>query len=645
MFASKKQNTHALDTSVVTEFLEKTLPFNELDHATLASLARNATIDFFPKGTQILTQDISEVKHIYLIQKGGVKLYLQDDAGQTTLKDYRGEGTVFGALAIIRDSKSSLTVEAIEDTFCFLLTKESFSRLLQSHPGFSQYYLKTFSESYIKKSFSELRKEKLTHKTEGALYLFTVKVNDIIRKRPEYISPVDSIRNAAKRMTRMGIGSLLIKDEYGKPAGIITDKDLRSKVVAEGLSYSIPVEEIMTSPVETIAADKVCFDALLSMMSKQIHHLAVEDEGKIIGIITSHDILVIQGESPVYLFKEITNQNNIERLYELSMRVPLVVRPLIEEGAKANNITRMITVLNDLILDRILTLMQEELGPPPVPFCWLVMGSEGRKEQTFRTDQDNALVYQDPKNEQEAQAAEKYFKKFGQEAINHLVKCGYPLCKGGNMASNPKWCQPLSQWKKYFQNWVSVPEPEEVLNSTVFFDFRPAYGHLELGFKLRDYLNILVRGKDMFLRYLAQDCFRTKPPLSFFKNFLVERDGEHKNRLDIKARGLVPFWDFSRVMALRHGIDETNTLGRMEQLKKAGHMPEELFKKAKESYEFQMQLRFLNQLRLMEEGEEPHNYINPAELSDLEKQTLKGAFSVISNLQSFLKETFKLNLA
>ncbi|MFN2269037.1 MAG: DUF294 nucleotidyltransferase-like domain-containing protein, partial [Desulfonatronovibrio sp.] len=351
------------------------------------------------------------------------------------------------------------------------------------------------------------------------------------------------------------------------------------------------------------------------------------------------------GESPVYLFKEITTQNNIERLYELSMRVPLVVRPLIEEGAKANNITRMITVLNDLILDRILTLMQEKLGPPPVPFCWLVMGSEGRKEQTFRTDQDNALVYQDPKNEQEAQAAAEYFEKFGQEAINHLVKCGYPLCQGGNMASNPQWNQPLSVWKKYFSNWINVPEPEEVLHSTVFFDFRPAYGHLELGFKLRDYLNILVQGKDMFLRYLAQDCFRTKPPISFFKNFLVERDGEHKNRLDIKARGLVPFWDFARVMALRHGIDETNTLARMELLRKGGHMPEDLYKKARESYEFQMQLRFLNQLRLMEEGEEPHNYINPAEMSDLEKQTLKGAFSVISNLQSFLKETFKLNLA
>ncbi|MFO7727398.1 MAG: DUF294 nucleotidyltransferase-like domain-containing protein [Desulfonatronovibrio sp.] len=644
MFTSRKNTAHVLDTAVVTEFLKKTLPFNELDQETLENLAKNATIDFYPKSSRILTQDVTEVKHIYLIQKGGVKLYLQDESGEISLKDYRGEGSVFGALAIIRDARSSLTVEAIEDTFCFLITKKAFSELLETHPGFSQYYLKSFSENYIKKSFSELRKEKLPPKTEGALYLFTVKVNDLIRKKPEIITPVETIQNAARRMSDIGIGSLLIKDEYGKIAGIITDKDMRSKVVARGLPYYEPVEKIMTSPVKTISAGKVCFDALLSMMSKQIHHLAVEDEGRIIGVITSHDILVLQGESPVYLFKEIMNQHSIETLYELSMRVPLVVRPLIEEGAKANNITRMITVLNDLILDRILTLMQEQLGPPPLPFCWLVMGSEGRKEQTFRTDQDNALIYSDPKNHEEKEAARKYFEIFGQEAINHLVKCGYPLCQGGNMASNTKWCQPLTVWKKYFENWINVPEPDEVLNSTIFFDFRPAYGHVELGYQLREHLNSLVKGKDMFLRYLAQDCFRTKPPLSFFKNFIVDRDGEHKNRLDIKARGLVPFWDFARVMALRHGIDETNTLARLERLKQGGYMPEDLYSKARESYEFQMQLRFLNQLNLMEAGEAPHNYIKPADLSELEKQTLKGAFSVITSLQNFLKETFKLNI-
>jgi len=645
MFGQKKQVMQALDTDLVVDFLQKTLPFNELEDSSLAELARHASIDFYPKETRILTQDTSHVDFIYLIQKGGVKLYLQDRAGEISLKDYRGEGSTFGALAIIRGSKSSMTVEAVEDTFCFLFPKKSFLKLLQTHPGFSQYYLKVFSRNYIQKSFDELRKEKLSPKTEGSLYLFTVKVNDIIRRKPEIITPIQTVQQAAQRMSDQGIGSLLIKDEYGKIAGIITDKDIRSKVVARGLPYSTEVERVMTSPVKTIPAHKVCFDALLDMMSNRIHHLAVLDEERIIGVITSHDILVLQGESPVYLFKEIMHQHRIERLYEISMKVPLVVRPLIEEGAKANNITRMITILNDMILGRLLTLLEENLGPPPVPFCWLLMGSEGRKEQTFRTDQDNALVYQDPENEQNKEKAENYFHKFSQEAINHLVKCGYPLCQGGNMASNPKWCQPLSVWKRYFYSWVNKPEPEEVLNSTIFFDFRPAYGSMYLGHELKDFLGSLVQGKDLFLRYLAQDCFRTKPPLSFFKNFIVDRDGEHKNRLDLKARGLVPFWDFARVMALRHGIMDTNTLERMEVLDREGHIPHSLFVRARESYEFQMQLRFVNQLKLMEAGETPHNYIDPAELTDLEKQTLKGAFSVISDLQNFLKETFKLSMA
>ena len=644
MFGQKKEGLQAHDPDMVVDFLQGILPFKELDHNTLVNLAKSANVDFYPKGTRVLTQDVSEVNYVYLIQKGGVKIYLQDQAGDTSLKDYRGEGSVFGALAVIRGARASMTVEAVEDTFCFLFPKKSFLELLQTYPGFAQHYLKVFSRDYVQKSLDELRKERLTPKTEGSLYLFTVKVNDIIRKKPEIITPVQSVQQASQRMSDLNIGSLLIRDEYGKISGIITDKDIRSKVVARGMPYSTEVEKVMSSPVKTIPAQRVCFDALLDMMSNRIHHLAVQDGDRIIGVITSHDILVLQGESPVYLFKEIMHQNRIERLYELSLKVPLVVRPLIEEGAKANNITRMITILNDLILARLLTLLQEQLGPPPVPFCWLLMGSEGRKEQTFRTDQDNALVYQDPEDEEQKKKAETYFEKFGQEAINHLVKCGYPLCQGGNMASNPKWRQPLSVWKKYFTRWVNRPEPEEVLNSTIFFDFRPAYGDMELGQQLKDELQSLVKGKDMFLRYLAQDCFRTKPPLSFFKNFIVDRDGEHKNRLDLKARGLVPFWDFARVMALKHGIMETNTLERLEILDREGHMPHSLFVRARESYEFQMQLRFVNQLKLMEAGEQPHNYINPVELSDLEKQTLKGAFSVISNLQSFLKETFKLNM-
>jgi CBS domain-containing protein len=643
-FTHKAPKAHALDPQVVLDFLRNTLPFNELGEETLEELSRNAIIDFFPKGTLILIQDVTEISHLYLIQKGGVKLYLQDESGTVTLKDFRGEGAVFGALGIIRGAKASLNVEAVEDTFCFLIDKNTFLHLVQNDPRLSQYYLKSFSESYVYRSFTELRRQKLTPKSEGSLFMFSVPVADMIKRDVESAPGTYSVQKAAEYMARHRIGSLLVEDAKGQIRGIITDKDLRSKVVAQALEYRTPLREIMSSPVRTIPGDAVCFDALMAMMSHKIHHLAVEDGGKIIGVVTSHDIMLLQGQSPLYLFQDILAQDSFEGLYEASQQVPTVVRPLIEEGGKANNITRVFTVLNDLILDRLLTLLLEQMGPPPVPFCWLLMGSEGRKEQTFRTDQDNALVYADPQNEIEAKAAEDYFERFSEQAIEHLVQSGFPRCKGDIMASNPKWRQPYSAWQANFDRWVSVPEPMEVLHSTIFFDFRAGFGDSTLAERLREHLTVKLQGQEVFFRHLAGDCVSSRPPLSFFRNFIVERDGEHKNRLDIKARGLVPLWDFARLMALRHGVRETNTLQRLKAVADGGHIPDDLFRKAREAYEFQMQMRLVHQLNLVEAGKTPHNYIDPAELTDLEKQNLKGAFSVIASLQTYLKTAFKLNI-
>ncbi|RUM91017.1 MAG: histidine kinase [Thermodesulfatator sp.] len=637
-----RNDVHSVTPEVVIDFLKKTLPFNELDDETLKKIAEECTVDFFPKGTTIFRQDETVVEYLYIIQKGGVKIYLKDEEGMVTLKDFRGEGSYIGALPIIQNTKANLNVETVEDTFCFLLKKETFLELIQSNPRFAQYYLKSFSEKFLRTAYAELRQHRVAPRTEGTLYLFSVQVGDLIKGEPKTVPASATLQHAAAQMAEYHIGSLLVTDENEKVVGIVTDKDLRTKVVAQGRSINEPVANIMVSPVETIESHKVCFDALLAMMSKKIHHLAVKKQGKVIGVITSHDIMVLQGSSPLYLFREIVSQRSIEGLYPLSQKVPLIVRTLIEEGAKPNNITRMITVLNDHILDKLLTLMQENLGPPPVPFCWLLMGSEGRKEQTFRTDQDNALMYQDPQGEAQQKEAEEYFRLFGQEAIEHLVKCGYPRCPGNIMASNPKWCQPYSVWQGYFDDWILRPEPKQVLHATIFFDFRPGFGKLNMGFRLREHLNRMTQRQEIFLLHLAKDCLESRPPLTFFKNFIVEKDGEHKNRLDIKTRGLVPFVDFARLMSLKFGIKETNTLGRLELLYQNEHISKELYSETVEAYEFQMQLRFVHQLQMMEAGKQPDNYINPRELTDLEKQTLKEAFAVIIRLQSIIKDTFPM---
>ena len=635
---------HSVAPEVVVEFLSGIMPFDSLDKETLLDVARHIRVDFFPKGTRLLTAGETEPKYLYLIQRGGVKSFLTDDEGEVTLKDYRGEGATIGALPIIHGTTANLDIEMVEDTFCFLLPREIFLDLIQNQPGFAQYYLKSFSEKIVNTAYTELRRHRMGRRGDEELYLFTMKVGDIIKNTPRKVPTTATIQEAAQAMANYRIGSLLIHepDDDENIVGIITDRDLRNKVIAAGRDYQEQVSTIMTSPVATVLSKAICFDVLLKMMSTGIHHLAVERKGKIIGVVTSHDIMLLQGTSPYSLFKEISKQRQIQGLYPLSQKIPDIIRNLIKEGAKAGDIARMISLLNDQILERLLTLLEDELGPPPLPYCWLLMGSEGRREQTFKTDQDNAIIYADPADDSEAEAAKKYFSVFAEKAIDHLVNCGYPLCPGEIMARNPKWCQPISTWKEYFARWISTPDPEELLHVTIFFDFRPGYGKTTLAEELRKFLNEQTRRQEIYLLHLARECMAVRAPLSFFKSFIVEKDGEHKNKLDLKTKGLTPFTNFARVLALKYGVKETNTLARLQVLAEEGHIADDLWISAREAYEMQMQLRIIHQLAQIEEGILPDNYIDPGQLTDLEKKMLKESFEVVERLHGVLRSVFSL---
>ncbi len=638
---SQNADVHVIAPEMAVSFLKGIMPFDSLDDATLNDLARHCRVDFYPKGTRLLTTGETEITHLYLIQRGGVKAFIKDEQGEVTLKDFRGVGAYIGALGIIRGTPANLNIETVEDTFCFLLPREIFLKLVEQEPAFAHYYLKSFSEKIVTTAYNELRHHKVSKRSGDDLYLFSVRVGDLV-KTLRTVSSASSIQEAAARMAEFRVGSLLVHDPVNEEdiVGIITDRDLRGKVVAAGLDYNLPVKEIMTSPVQSVLSQALCFDVLLKMMTTSIHHLAVERGGRVIGVVTSHDIMLLQGHSPYYLFKEIRGQQEFSGLYVLAQKIPEVIRSLIKEGAKAGNITQMIAILNDHILERMLTLLEEELGPPPVPYCWLLMGSEGRREQTFKTDQDNAILYADPVNDAEKNAAESYFEKFAAKAIDHLVNCGYPLCPGEIMATNPKWCQPLSVWKGYFSHWVDTPDPAELLHATIFFDFRSGFGDSSLARELRRHLNKKAGDKDIFLFHLARQCMSTRVPLSFFKNFIVNKDGEHKNQLNIKHQGLTPFVNFARVLALKNGISETNTLARLKALFAGDFIDQELWAAANDAYELQMQQRLIHQLRQIEEGVLPDNHINPEQLSDLERRMLKEAFAVIERLYSVLDKMY-----
>lgn len=624
-------------------FLLDTPPFQELGRAGLEAVLSKVSTRQYAAGELILQAGQSQVTHLLVIYQGQVRLFLPGQDGSENLQDLRGPGETIGALGIFRESLSNLNAEATQETLCLLIPREEFLHLTEKSARFAQYYLKYLSEHYVGKALTELRRPKTALSSEGSLYLFSAQVGDLVRRRPETIKADQSIQDAADQLTSGRVGALLVDDAAGEVVGVVTDRDLR-RVVAEGLDHRQPVRDIMSAPVQTISFHTVCFDALLEMLRLKVHHLAIERRGKIEGIVSGHDLMVAQGSSPFYLLREILNADRFDEIYDLSRRVPLVVRSLIYEGARPGNITRMITLLNDYLLERVLNLLQQEQGPPPVPYCWLLMGSEGRKEQTFRTDQDNGLIYADPEGPEQAKLVQEYFTAFTTQAIEHLVACGFPRCPGNMMASNPLWRQPYTKWRELFDRWIHRPEPKEVLYATIFFDFRPGHGELPLGERLRDNLTREVRNQEVFLRLLAKDTLTTPSPLTMFRNFVVEKKGEHKNKIDLKTKGLVPFVDFARVLSLAHGIKETNTLERLQLLGEGGHISPELTTEAMQAYEFQMQLRLMHQQRLDEEGLAPNNFLDPGELSDLERHTLKDAFAVTGELKALLKDQFRLNL-
>lgn len=627
----------------VLDFLHHTLPFNELDDQALRELARHCIIDFIPKGVVIFRQGETQIEHLYLIQKGGVKLYLEDDHGQITLSDFRGESEYFGALPIMQNTRANLNVATVEDTFCFLFPKTAFLKLLESSPKISHYFLRSLSEKLVNTAYAELRRHRISPRSESALYLFSTQVGTAIKGQLQTIAAEASVRQAAAKMSEKMVGSLLVTNPTGKIIGIVTDKDLRTKVVAAGLDYQTQITTIMASPVQTIPAHAVCFDAMLRMVRQRIHHLAVEKQGEIVGMVTSRDIMLLQGTSPFYLFREIVAERTLKGLHSLAHKVQRVVRSLIEEGAKADNITKMITVLNDRILERLLTLLIEELGPPPLPFCWLMLGSEGRSEQIFKADQDNALIYAEAEDQAKMTSAAKYFENLSVKAVDNLVQCGYPLCRGEIMASNPKWRKSTFEWQKTFDAWISKPKPQDGPRSTIFFDFRPGYGDFSLADQLRQHLIKSIPNHGLFLYLLAKNALEAQPPLSFFRNFIVEKNGEHRNSLNIKANGLLPIVDFARLFALKNGIRQSNTLSRLQVLHERGQIKTELYDETVKAYEFLMQLRLVHQLHQTEEGRQPDNYINPSNISDLEKQTLKESFAVVSRLQHQIKLEFRLS--
>ncbi len=485
---------------------------------------------------------------------------------------------------------------------------------------------------------SERDRENLISQLQTSLLFLTEPVGNSMNE-PVSCSLEASIAHAVRLMGRHDVDAVTVVGPDGELLGILTDHDVRERVVAAGVDTSRPVSRVMSAPVVTISESSPLFEAFLLERERGIDHLAVTDSGgHLVGVIRSSRAVRLDRYSLVVLTHQIARAATIDDLVECHDRLPALVGSLVDSGARSENICHVTTAASDAIAERVIGLMLDELGPPPARFAFLALGSEAREEQTLATDQDNALVYEDAAAD--SRDARTYFLKLGELVCDALDRIGYRHCRGDTMAKNPRWNQPLERWKQYFTGWVAEPDRQALAHCNVFFDRRCIYGDSSLHGEIRRHVDRAVAAHPAFFSHLALATVQYRPPVGFFGKIVTGASGEPAHTFNIKD-AMVPIVNFARLYALKHHLEETNTHERLEQLNALGVLQDESYRALSQAYDHLMQLRYRHQADLSRSGRPADNSIDPRRLTQLEVGLLKTTFSQIAVIQKKVGYEFR----
>ncbi len=612
-------------------FLGRHLPFSLLDEEALGRLVDALSLQVYPAGSHILRQGEPAPRVLYIVKEGTVRLYARAPSGAEQVIDYRSAGDSFGFLAREEDERVDTSVQAVGDVVCYVADGAAVLKLAEERPGLQEYLLPGYFPKHGSAPPAAALAPGLPY--DGSVKaLFTTPVDHLARREVLTVGAGTTVIEAARLMSAHRVGSLVIADEAGRPGGIVTMTDLRDRVLVAGKDAGAPIAEVMSAPLVAVAAGDLCFEALLKMMSRNVHHLPVLDGGRLVGILSNHDLMVLQGTSPLLIAREIEGQAAVEGLAGCARRVQGLVSLLLREGTGARSVIHVISAVNDLLERRILDLALATLGPPPLPLCWIVYGSAGRKEQTFKTDQDNAIVWGDPRDEGEAGAAQEYFGRFAGFVVDAFQRCGFARCRGNYMATNPQWRQPLGAWKHSFTSWIYTPEDAAIHNACNLFDFRGLHGDLSLAEELKAHLQRSLEGQTFFLKAIADLTADYRPPLGVFGSLLVEKGGEHANQVDLKRHCLTPLVNVVRLFSFESNIAETATLERLAVLKSVHPVARTVADDLGHAFEFLSLLRIRRQHEQIAAGLEPDNFIDPRRLSSLELRSLKEICRLLSQV-------------
>ncbi|EEO06505.1 cyclic nucleotide-binding/CBS domain-containing protein [Vibrio cholerae] len=618
----------------IQQFLQQHPPFDALPNERLPEIAQQIEIAYFRKDTPIIgyKQAISD---LYLVRSGAVEVYRRHGELYNRLT----EGSLFGQMGLLTRNQVSFAVTAIEDTLLYCLPEALFHRLHQEFDSFADFV----------EVEQAVRLRQTVAKQKEQNDLITSKVKQLLTRSAPTIDKQASIQQAAQRMADENVSALLIldnqilldtEDDSTPVVGIVTERDLCRRVLAQGMDVTQTVSQVMTHEVISLDHNAYVYEAMLAMLRNNVHHLPVLRERQPIGIIDMTDIVRHESQNSLLLVSRIYQQTCIDDLAQLANEVKASFVRLVNEDANSHMIGTAMSTIGRAFTQRIIELVEAELGAAPLPYCFVAFGSMGRDEQLIVTDQDNALILDDRYDVQQHGA---YFAQFAELVCRGLDRCGYPLCDGEIMASNPKWRMTRKEWETCFADWIDNPNPQALLNASIFFDLDGVYGRTKWAEQLSGFIIRRARRNQRFLACLARNALNRTPPLGFFKNFVMEKDGRHNNSINLKRRGTAPLADLIRVHALAAGSRAKNSFERLDDVIEAGLLPQGKGKDLRDALEFIAMVRIRHQAIDVEQEREADNSIEPEHLSDFERRNLKDAFQILSNGQNYLKYRYQAN--
>ncbi len=615
-----------------TQHLSRFAPFDKMAEADLLWLANHLSLAYYHKGEVLLAPSDGPSERILIIKQGRV---VGESGEAIWLELHEGEAFPIGAVLSGRPVVS--TFRAQGDVFAYELDADDFRSLLQRSQPFARFCTERIanlldqSQRSIQAVYAASSNERQSMHSP---------LSSLARRAPVTCAPETPLGEALQMIQVQKISAIVVANEALHPLGVFSVRDLIGRVILPGLPLSTPIRAVMTPDPMTLPPSAHAFEAALLMAKHGFRHVLVAEQGRVTGVISEKDLFSLQRIGVTQISAAIRSAICIEDLKHFAEDIRQLGHNLLAQGLGSEQLTQIISILNDLLTQRVIEI---ECGEGyPYRFCWLAFGSEGRLEQTLSTDQDNGLIFI-PVDGVELETIRNHLLALAERINRALDACGFPLCQGQVMASNPNWCLTLDEWKATFANWIDSGAPDALLNASIFFDFRPLIGEELLAVELRAWLVAYARNAPRFLHQMAANALRNRPPLGLVRDFVVTSDsGEHPATLDLKLNGTTPFVDAARIFALTVGSDASGTAARLRAAAGPLNIATTEVEAWISSFFFLQLLRLRRQHEENLAGETMDNHINPDQLNDLDRRILKESFRQARKIQSRLSLDYRV---